>query len=130
MTRPAPTADERSAPFFDGASRGALVLQRCTNCGDHHFPITEICTNCLQTEMEWVDASGAATLFTFGVMHYLYHPGFAKELPYNVSVVELAEGPRMNASVDAPNEDLEVGMALKVAFDTVDGVAVPIFRPA
>lgn len=129
MTRRGPTADERSAPFFEGAARGTLMLQRCTNCGDHHFPITEVCTNCLETAMEWVGASGDGTLFTFGVMHHLYHPSFKDELPYNVSVVELAEGPRMNAHVDAPNEELEVGMALQVAFDSVDGVAVPIFRP-
>lgn len=130
MTRPAPTSDEASAPFFDGAARGALMLQRCRNCSRSFFPVQEVCTNCLETDLEWVEASGDATLHTFGVMHYLYHPGFAQELPYNVAIVELAEGPRMNARVDAPNDDLTVNMALKVAFDEVDGVSVPVFRPA
>jgi uncharacterized OB-fold protein len=130
MTRPAPVADEASAPFFDGAARGAFMLQRCANCGMQHLPVTEICTECLRTDLEWVEASGEATLFTFGVMHHLYHPGFAQELPYNVAVVELAEGPRISARVDTPNETLEVGMALRVAFEQADGIAVPVFKPA
>ncbi len=130
MSRPAPTSDDASAPFFEGAARGALMLQRCRNCSRHAFPVEEICTNCLQTDYEWVEASGDATLHTFAVMHRLYHPGFADELPYNIAVVELAEGPRMNARVDAPNDDLEVGMALKAAFEQAEDVSVPVFKPA
>lgn len=130
MTRPAPTSDEASAPFFEGAARGALMLQRCRNCSRYFFPVQEVCTNCLEADMEWAEASGDATLHTFGVMHYLYHPGFAQELPYNVAVVELTEGPRMNARVDADNDSLEVGMALKVAFEQVEDVSVPVFQPA
>jgi len=64
------------------------------------------------------------------VMHYLYHPGFAKELPYNIAVVELAEGPRISARVDAANEDLEVGMALTTEFEEAGEVSVPVFKPA
>jgi uncharacterized OB-fold protein len=130
MTRPAPVADEASAPFFDGAARGVLMLQRCRTCGRFAFPITEVCTNCLGTEIEWAESSGEGTLHTFGVMHHLYHPGFAQELPYNVAVVELAEGPRMSARVDAPNDTLEVGMALKAAFEKAGDVSVPVFVPA
>jgi hypothetical protein len=130
VTRPAPVADDTSAPFFEGAARGALMLQRCRTCSQWAFPITEVCTNCLEADMEWAEASGDATLHTFAVMHRLYDPGFAQELPYNVAIVELAEGPRMNARVDAPNEDLEVGMALKAAFEQAGEVSVPVFRPA
>ena len=130
MSRPEPTSDEPSAPFFEAAARGQLMLQRCSDCGEHHFPITEVCTRCLATELDWVEASGDATLFTFGVMHHLYHPGFAGEIPYNVAVVELAEGPRISSSIQAPNETLEVGMALRVGFDSSGDVTVPVFRPA
>ncbi len=130
MTRPAPTSDEASAPFFEGAANGRLMLQRCHKCSQYAFPVQEVCTNCLEADLEWAEASGEATLHTFGVMHHLYDPGFAQELPYNVAVVELAEGPRMSARVDAPNDDLEVGMALKTAFEEAGDVSVPVFRPA
>jgi hypothetical protein len=130
MTRPAPTSDDASAPFFEGAAKGVLMLQRCRNCSKYVFPVEEVCTNCLEADLEWAEASGDATLHTFGVMHYLYHPGFAKELPYNIAVVELAEGPRISARVDAANEDLEVGMALTTEFEEAGEVSVPVFKPA
>ncbi|MDA0350867.1 MAG: OB-fold domain-containing protein [Chloroflexi bacterium] len=130
MTRPTVTADEASAPFFDGAARGALMLQRCRTCSQYAFPIQEVCTNCLEADLEWAEASGAGTLHTFAVMHRLYDPGFAQELPYNVAIVELAEGPRMNARIDAPNEEIKVGMALQVAFEPSGDVQVPVFKPA
>ena len=130
MTRPAPTADAQSAPFFDGAARGALMLLKCPKCSRYAFPLQDVCTNCLEPGLDWVEASGDATLHTFGVMHHLYHPGFAGELPYNVAVVELTEGPRMSARIDAANDSLEVGMALRVAFEQAGEVSVPVFKPA
>lgn len=129
MTRPSPTSDELSAPFFEGAANGVLMLQRCRNCAQYAFPVQEICMNCLESDLEWVESSGEGTLHTFGVMHHLYHPGFAGDLPYNVAVVELSEGPRMNARVDAPSDELKIGMALKAAFESAGEVMVPVFEP-
>ena len=121
MTRPSPTSDELSAPFFEGTANGVLMLQRCRNCAKYAFPVQEICTNCLEGDLEWVESSGEGTLHTFGVMHHLYHPGFARDLPYNVAVVELTEG---------PSDELEVGMELKATFEPAGEVMVPVFQPA
>ena len=130
MTRPSPTSDELSAPFFEGTANGVLMLQRCRNCAKYAFPVQEICTNCLEGDLEWVESSGEGTLHTFGVMHHLYHPGFARDLPYNVAVVELTEGPRMSARFDAPSDELEVGRELRATFEPAGEVMVPVFQPA
>lgn len=130
--RPIPLPDEASQPLFDGALRGELMINRCRPCGTYLAAGTQICPECLSDDIEWTKASGNGTLFTFGLMHQLYHPGFANETPYNVAVVELEEGPRINTNmVGIANEDLEVGMAVKVTFEDVgEGVKVPKFRPA
>jgi uncharacterized protein len=131
-SKPIPQPDERSQPFFDGAKRGELMIQRCTACGASLAPGSRACTECLSEAIEWVPASGRATLFTFAVMHQKYHPGFFDELPYNITVVELAEGPRLNTNVvGIPNDQLRVGMPLVVTFaDVGDSVVLPKFRPA
>jgi uncharacterized protein len=131
-SKPIPQPDERSQPFFDGAKRGELMIQRCTACGASLAPGSRACTECLSEAIEWVPASGRATLFTFAVMHQKYHPGFFDELPYNITVVELAEGPRLNTNVvGIPNDQLRVGMPLVVTFEDVgDSVVLPKFRPA
>lgn len=130
--KPMPEPDELSRPFFEGAQRGELMIQRCADCAAYLAPGSRVCSECMGEALEWVQASGRATLFTFAVMHQRYHPAFADDLPYNIAVVQLAEGPRLNTNiVGVANEDLRVGMPLVVTFESRDGQgALPRFRPA
>lgn len=130
--KPIPVPDEASAPFFEGARQGRLMLMRCRACGAWRMPSRDRCDRCWSTDTEWAAASGKGTLYTFGIMHQRYHPAFAAEIPYNVAVVELAEGPRLTTNIiDCPNDQLRVGMPVEVVFDSVsDDVSVPKFRPA
>lgn len=130
-SKPIPQPDDASRPFFDGAQRGALMIERCTACGAYLAPGSRACTECLSEALEWVAASGRATLFTFAIMHQRYHPGFADALPYNIAVVELAEGPRLNTTiVGVANDALRVGMPLAVTFEGLgEGIVLPKFRP-
>lgn len=132
IQKPVPAPDELSAPFFEGARKGLLMIQRCTECGAYLAPGSRACTGCLGEALAWVPASGRGTVFTFGVMHQRYHPAFASEIPYNVAVVELEEGPRLNTNlVGVPNEEIRVGMAVEVTFDRLtDEVSIPKFRRA
>lgn len=130
IPKPAPEPDEASKPFFDGALDGKLMLMRCTNCGTVRLPSRQHCDKCLSDGYEWVQSSGRGTLHTFGVMHQRYHPAFVPDIPYNVAVVELDEGPRMVTNiVEAANEDLRVGMPVEVVFEPREDVALPKFRP-
>lgn len=137
-TKPVPIPDAASAPFFDGAREGKLMLLHCKACDIHMWPVTRFgttvisrCTNCLSGEVEWAPASGRGELFTFALMYQPYDPAF--EVPYNLSVVELEEGVRTTtvSVVDCANEDLRIGMPLEVVFEEIgDGVCLPMFKPA
>lgn len=128
---PIPVPDEASAPYFEGAAAGRLMLMRCANCGTHRFPARDRCDVCWSTDTAWVEASGRATLHSWVVFHQMYHPGFADRIPYNVAVVELDEGPRITTNVvDCDLHDLQAGMQLNVMFETVaEGTALAKFRP-
>ena len=130
--KPLPLPDETSAPFFDAAPDNRLMIQRCTNCGTFAWPYRDICQECLVDDLEWVEASGRGTVHSFGVMHRVYHPAFAGDVPYNLAVVELEEGPRVNTNlVGIENEAIEVGMDVEIAFTEVEeGALLPLFRPA
>ena len=129
--KPLPTPDEASAPFFEGAAAGRLMLMRCTACGTFRYPSRDRCDACWSTESAWVQASGRATLHSWVIFHQVYHPAFAADVPYNVAVVELAEGPRIATNiVGIANDALRAGMPLEVVFEPVaDGVALPKFKP-
>ncbi len=130
-TKPAPVPDDISAPFFDGARAGRLMLQHCTACGAWSFPVRERCPHCFAAKLEWRQASGRGSLYTFTIMHQVMNPGFASAVPYNVAQVDLVEGVRMTSNVvGIPNDALRVGMVLEVMFEQVgDSVSVPKFRP-
>jgi uncharacterized OB-fold protein len=131
ISKPIPEADDESRPFYEGGMEGRLMLMQCNNCATIRLPSRRHCDNCLSPDSDWVQASGRGTLRTFGVMHQKYHPAFAPELPYNLAIVELEEGPRIVTNViGAANEELRVGMPLVVEFERHADSAVPKFRPA
>jgi len=129
--RPIPVPDEASRPFFEGANRHELMLQRCTICGAYLYPVKLRCDLCLNTSIEWVEASGKGRLYSFGLMHQLYDPRFADEIPYNVALVELEEGIRIVSNVvGCPSSELRIDMPLQVTFEDInDEVAIPKFKP-
>ena len=129
-SRPLPEGDRVLAPFFAAAKEHRLVVQRCARCGSLRFPPRELCTSCLSTDVEWADVSGRGEIFSFNVMHQVYHPAFAAEVPYAVVVVKLEEGPKMISNlVDCPVDEIRIGMPVEVVFETMtDAITLPKFR--
>ncbi|MGH7858649.1 MAG: Zn-ribbon domain-containing OB-fold protein [Candidatus Binatia bacterium] len=130
-TRPIPEVTEELRPFYEAAREGRLAVQRCPDCGTLRFPPRPICSRCLGRASEWTTVSGRGEIFSFNVMHQVYHPGFAREVPYPVVLVELEEGCRVLSNVvDCPRERLRIGLAVEVVFEKVnEEVTLPKFRP-
>lgn len=124
-------SDPTWAPFWEAAKRHQLAMQHCVDCGHLVWPAGPVCTECLSANLEWRDLSGRGTLFTWTRFHQGYHPEWAKETPYNVSLVMLEEGVIFLTNVtNVADDDLSLGMPLDVWFDDVtDEVSIPKFRP-
>jgi uncharacterized OB-fold protein len=136
--KPVPVRDEASAPFFDGALQGRLMLLRCAACDTFMSPVAYLgvplrprCVGCFSGDLAWAASGGRATLHSFAIMHQVYDEAFAAEVPYNIAVVETEEGVRLTSQVvECPNDRLAIGMPLEVTFEQVsDDVAIPRFRP-
>jgi uncharacterized OB-fold protein len=127
--RPLPHADNVSKPFWEAASRGELMIQRCPS-GHRQFYPRAVCRVC-GADPEWERASGRGTVHTFTVIRQNHARPFRDELPYVVAIVELDEGVRMMGNVtDCPIEDVHIGMPVEVHMvDAEPGVAVPFWRP-
>ena len=130
--KPVPEIDETLAPFFAAAKEHRLVVQRCGGCGALRFPPRELCNVCLAAQATWVPVSGRGEIYSYNVMHQVYHPGFAHEVPYAVVMVKLAEGPTMISNlVDCPPDEIRIGMPVEVTFErTTPDVTLPKFRRA
>src|SRR5262245_39204876 len=112
---PIPTKEDR--PFWEAAKRHEFVLPRCRQCGHVWFPPYLNCQRCLSLDREFFVASGRGTVDGFTVFDKAYIPSFAADVPYNVALVLLEEGPRMYSNiVGIPNDDIVAGMAVEVVF--------------
>lgn len=127
---PQPEADTEH--WWDAAFEGRLLLRRCLECGVAHFYPRPFCPTCWSDRVEWVEASGRATLYTYSVVHRNDLPPWPDRVPYVAAVVDLEEGPRMMTNVvDCAHDDLRVGMELDLTFRDLDDTRrVPVFRPA
>lgn len=130
--KPLPRITPEMAPFWEAARRHELVVQQCRGCGTYRFPARDLCSRCLAREADWRAVPGRGKVFSIAVMHQVYHPGFAAEVPYAIVVVELEEGARLVSNlVDCPPGEIAIGMPVEVVFDDVTPeVTLPKFRPA
>jgi uncharacterized protein len=128
--KPLPVLDGMNRPFWEAARQGQLRMQCCTECRHIRYPISHVCPNCLSENVEWVGLSGRGTVYSSIVFHQVYDPGFANDVPYNVSLVQLEEGPRMFSNVvGVPPSEVKVGAKVEVFFDPVTpDISIPRFR--
>ena len=130
--KPVPVADADSAPFWEGCTRGQLLLQRCADCGAIRFPAAGICPHCRATGAEWITASGRARVYSWIVVtHPVPREIYDDDVPYVVALVELEEGVRMATNiVGCDAGEVRAGMEVEVTFDEVaPDVVLPRFRP-
>ena len=118
--KPLPVVTPQTQPFWDATRVGELRVQRCGQCGQLRFPPASICDECLSAEVSWFPVSGRGTVWSMCEFHRVYFKGFADEMPYNVVLVRLDEGPRMYSNiVGVAYADIEVGMRVQAVFDAV-----------
>ena len=131
IEKPLPRPSEDSAPYWEAAHRGELRMQRCGECGHVRFPPSLLCPCCLSETAAWVALSGRGTVFSWIVVHQSQHPAFNADTPYNVTIVELEEGPRLHTNlIGCRNDEIRIGMPVEVVFEKInDEVTLPKFRP-
>jgi uncharacterized protein len=132
-TGPTPKPTPETAPYWEAAKRGVLLIQRCRACDEHYFYPRPLCPHCLSREVEWVEVSGRGLLHTFVVNHRPAR-GYPAKGPYVIGIVELEEGPKMMSNivgVEADPAKLRCDMPVEVVFEPITAeITLPKFRPA
>ena len=130
--KPAPVADEVSAPFWAAARERKLMLQQCGACGYYNHPPRAACDACLSRELQFAEVSGRGTIYSFTVMHQKDVAGFEEEAPFINVIVELKEQPLLLMAANLPigeRERVRIGAAVAVDFEERGaGVVLPQFR--
>lgn len=130
--KPLPEPSIDSKPYWDGLKNRRLMLQTCGDCGKiRHYP-RPVCDACYSMEVDWTEASGRGTVYSWTETHHPFHAGFRGETPYILVTVDLEEGVRMQSQlVDANLEDLRIGLPVEIVYaDATDEITLPLFRVA
>ncbi|BBX26995.1 Zn-ribbon domain-containing OB-fold protein [Mycolicibacterium alvei] len=116
-----PVIDPASAPYWEAARDGRLLVAECRACGTlHHYP-RPFCPHCWSEDVRPVQATGTGTLYTYSTVFVNDLAPFKKQLPYVAAIVELDEGPRLMTTIEgAAPQHLRVGMPVTAVFRPVD----------
>jgi uncharacterized OB-fold protein len=116
-----PTIDAASAPYWEGARQGRLLIAQCQACGRvHHYP-RPFCPHCWSEDVQPIQANGTGTLYTYSTVYVNDLAPFKERLPYVAAIVELDEGPRLMTTIEGADPgDLQVGMPVTAVFRPVD----------
>ncbi len=130
--KPLPQPSPTTQPFWNAAREQRLLLQRCDACARWVWYPRPFCPGCGGKRLEWRQASGRGTLYSYTVARRAPTPHFEGDVPYVIAIVELEEGPHFTSNVvGVAPEKLRVGMPLVAAFDAVTPeVTLVRFRPA
>ena len=121
-----PIANVGDEPYFEAAAKGKLLLKKCNDCGQHHHFPRGICPHCFSTKVDWVEAKGTGTIYSYSVTRR------AGPIPYCIAYVTLDEGITMLTNiVDCDLDTVRIGQKVKLTFKaTGNGTQVPMFALA
>jgi len=115
-----PLITEESRPYWDGLKEERLMLQRCGSCGRiRHYP-RPMCDACYSMRIEWIQARGTGTIYSWATTHKAFHPGFRQDVPYILATVDLTEGVRIQARMrPSASNRLRCGLSIRMGFEQV-----------
>lgn len=126
---PGPTITALTAPFWEAANQGRLILQNCEDCGRAIFYPRPICPHCWSARLGWRDAKGTGTLRSWSTVHRPGHPAWQPVAPYTVGVVALSEGPTMLSLTLKPEaKTYALDAPVKLRPTRVAGRTLPAFE--
>ena len=93
------------AAWNDALSQGRFVIQHCDACDAAQFPPAVTCRACHGGALSMVAPSGKGIVHSTTTVR-------SREGAHNVSIVALAEGPRLMTRVEGDPEAVRIGQAV------------------
>ena len=129
LIRLLPRLSEDVAFFWTAGADGVLRLQRCNACGFFIHPPGPLCPRCLSRDLGPHEVSGRGNVETYTVNHQQWIPGGE---PYIIAWVAIDEQPDLRLTtnlVGVEPDDVHIGMSVRVVFEHVEDVWLPLFTP-
>ena len=116
---------EKLADWTTGEA--TIVYQSCTACGARQYFRRAFCASCGATQLTELRASGEGIVYATSLVCRAATPQAKAHVPYNMVLVDAAEGFRM---MDHGDNDLAIGDRVTARFVQFAGRLVPCFAKA
>src|SRR3954463_860226 len=127
MSFPLPEPTPLSKPYWDALAQGRFTFQRCRKCNHAWLPPRAECPECLAAEWDGATPCGKGRVISWVIYHHAYHEAFKDRVPYNVTLVELDEGPRLITNIVNPEAGLRAERPVELRIQDEHGVALARF---
>jgi uncharacterized protein len=135
LQKPLPTITSEARPFWEGAAKQKLLMQRCLECSAYIWTPRPSCFECGSENTQWQELSGCGEVYSFTVIRQVVgraaSQAFEQDIPYVIAWIDLDEGPRMITNViGCPVENVKLGMKVSVIFEQQSpDIWLPKFKP-
>jgi len=127
--KPLPHPTPRTQPFWDALKAHRVDIQQCDACGHWVFFPRLHCPRCFSHQLSWKTVSGEGELLTYTLSRVPTLPELADEVPQQLAVVRLNEGPHLNTTlVGLAEDEIRIGMAVRPVFDDIVPGGVTLLR--
>ncbi|WP_354539891.1 OB-fold domain-containing protein [Roseovarius sp. MBR-6] len=104
--------------------RGVFAVQHCIPCDTAQFPPVTTCRTCGAPDPVLIPAKGIGTVYATTTVR-------TREAAYDVSIIELAEGPRMMSRVEGVEaENVRIGQPVRARINTDGEMPLVVFDVA
>lgn len=113
------TGISKTNDFIAFLEEGKVEATKCKDCGLVFFPPRADCYQCLTSNMEWIEVSGAGKLMTYSKLEY-GPVGFENDLPYSIALLDYGDFKVFGRlSNDLADDEIKVGMEMKIVVNTM-----------
>ena len=129
-SKPLPVFDVDGGLFWESCKQHEMSLQQCVACKKFRYPPRSLCPACHSPEAEWKAVSGKGRVYVALVMCRSPGPAWERDVPYNISLIDLDEGVRVWSNViGCGAEEVKIGDRVEIHYeDVTNNVALPKFR--
>lgn len=125
--------DALTAPFWEAAGEGRLVIQNCAICDRLQNPPLPACSACGSADgMGWKQMSGRGTIYNYCVVYDTPVALLQEDEPFNLAVVALDDDPGIQMYSHLPGtgvDEVPIGGKVEVVFEeSANGQLIPEWR--
>lgn len=119
------SANQLEEDFLAFLRQGRFMVQRSRESGEYVFFPRVAAPRSGRRDLEWVEVSGRGTVYSTTVVRVR-----PPQVPYNVALIDLAEGPRLLSRVEGvAAQDVRIGMSVRARITEADGRPLLVFDP-